>query len=343
MTDYKLAPVLGDGLLPCPFCGGDDIGNRYIETYSCDSSYDIFGCKACGAGFNNDDQSGPSLWNRRDAAPAVQGEPIEVECRQCGACGHVGIDDHRDDHAACHGCDWKGPEPEQDKCPGCGKTDCMAAACPACGSRYELRDTKVVTAPQPAEQQSVMNWRNCYHRASMDLCDIGELLGVPEEDQCTPDIIEAIKALQQPNPLEQAEPMAWMHDSPGRVDVIHAAVKKLLVDSHDTAGHLHRPLDKSEHYTIPLYATPAMKEPEVMKNAMQLAQGPMPTTLGELHDYLDSIRKAWSAQDTKYLGSYESQPLYILPNDPTPGFHLASAKYFAEFGLTFIPVEGASK
>lgn len=76
MSEYKL--VSGgptSRLLPCPFCGGDDIGNRYIETYSCDSSYDIFGCKACGAGFNNDDQSGPSLWNRR-AAPAVQGEPV---------------------------------------------------------------------------------------------------------------------------------------------------------------------------------------------------------------------------------------------------------------------------
>ncbi len=58
----------------------------------------------------------------------------------------------------------------------------------------------------------------------------------------------------------QGEPVAWMHDSPGRVDVIHAEVKKLLVDSHDTAGHLHRPLDKSEHYTIPLYATPQPAE-----------------------------------------------------------------------------------
>ena len=199
------------------------------------------------------------------------------------------------------------------------------------------------TAAQDVAEQPVMNWRNCYHRASMDLCAIGELLGVPEEDQCTPEIIEAIKALQQSNPPEQVEPVAWMHDSPGRVDVISAEVKKLLVDSHDTAGHLHRPLDKSEHYTIPLYTAPAMNEHEEMKNAMQLAQGPKPTTLGQLHDYLDSIRKAWSAQDTKYLGSYESQPLYILPNDPTPGFQLAEAKYFAEFGLTFIPVEGASK
>ncbi|MAG64634.1 MAG: hypothetical protein CMK74_01990 [Pseudomonadales bacterium] len=217
------------------------------------------------------------------------------------------------------------------------------------GETPDQRDARLASAA-PVEReaavlavQPAMNWRNCYHRASMDLCAIGELLGVPEEDQCTPEIIEAIKALQQSNPPEQVEPVAWMHDSPGRVDVISAEVKKLLVDSHDTAGHLHRPLDKSEHYTIPLYTAPAMKEHEEMKNAMQLAQGPKPTTLGQLHDYLDSIRKAWSAQDTKYLGSYESQPLYILPNEPTPGFQLAEAKYFAEFGLTFIPVEGASK
>lgn len=58
--------------------------------------------------------------------------------------------------------------------------------------------------------QPVMNWRNCYHRASMDLCAIGELLGVPEEDQCTPEIIEAIKALQQPSLSAQGEPVAWM-------------------------------------------------------------------------------------------------------------------------------------
>lgn len=51
-------------------------------------------------------------------------------------------------------------------------------------------------------------------------------------------------------------PMAWMHDSPGRVDVIHDTVKKLLHESHEAAAHLHRSLDKSERYTIPLYAAP---------------------------------------------------------------------------------------
>ena len=62
----------------------------------------------------------------------------------------------------------------------------------------------------------------------------------------------------------QTEPVAWMHDSPGRVDVIHASVKKLLGDSRDAAGDFHRPLDKSEHYTIPLYTTP-QPAPDVTK------------------------------------------------------------------------------
>lgn len=38
-------------LLPCPFCGSHDIGNRHVVTYSVDSSYDVFGCKDCGVGF----------------------------------------------------------------------------------------------------------------------------------------------------------------------------------------------------------------------------------------------------------------------------------------------------
>ena len=52
----------------------------------------------------------------------------------------------------------------------------------------------------------------------------------------------------------QVEPVAWMHNLPGRVDVIHTEVKNLLarqaVESHQG---FHRPLDKTEHYTIPLY------------------------------------------------------------------------------------------
>ncbi len=64
-------------------------------------------------------------------------------------------------------------------------------------------------------------------------------------------------------PAASAEPVAWMHDEPGRVDVIHTAVKKLLHDSHEAAGYLHRPLDKSGRYTIPLYAAPVAAQPSV--------------------------------------------------------------------------------
>ena len=35
-------------------------------------------------------------------------------------------------------------DPPEDKCPKCGDTDCMAAACPECGSRYALlADTRI--------------------------------------------------------------------------------------------------------------------------------------------------------------------------------------------------------
>lgn len=61
-------------------------------------------------------------------------------------------------------------------------------------------------------------------------------------------------------PAEAQEPVAYLHDDPDRYDVIHAAVKKLLHDSHDAAGRLHRPVDKSARYTIPLYDHPAPQQ-----------------------------------------------------------------------------------
>ncbi len=49
------------------------------------------------------------------------------------------------------------------------------------------------------------------------------------------------------------KPVAWLHDDPKRFDVIHAEVKELL---QKAGGHLHRPLDKTERYTVPLYTRP---------------------------------------------------------------------------------------
>jgi hypothetical protein len=92
------------------------------------------------------------------ATPAPQAQLAEVaatvyvECRECDVCDHRGINDASDTLAACHGCDWSGPSPVEDKCPGCGEENCMAAACPECGGRYALRADANVPLTPPAAQ-----------------------------------------------------------------------------------------------------------------------------------------------------------------------------------------------
>lgn len=52
-------------LLPCPFCGGEAI-DWYVEAYSLDSSYEMFGCKSCGVGFDTGrDAENVAAWNTR--------------------------------------------------------------------------------------------------------------------------------------------------------------------------------------------------------------------------------------------------------------------------------------
>ncbi|MFG8855882.1 hypothetical protein ACEPWY_26095 [Pseudomonas aeruginosa] len=92
----------------------------------------------------------------RDAALArvaeLENGTVYVEARQCYECHHGGINDSADGLAACHDCDWTGPEPDEDKCPGCHRENCMAAACPECGGRYELVADANIAAP-PAQAQ----------------------------------------------------------------------------------------------------------------------------------------------------------------------------------------------
>ncbi|MDS9748121.1 hypothetical protein [Pseudomonas aeruginosa] len=72
---------------------------------------------------------------------------VYVEARRCDECQHGGINDSATGVAACHECDWTGPEPEEDKCPGCQRENCMAAACPQCGARYVLVASEEIAAP----------------------------------------------------------------------------------------------------------------------------------------------------------------------------------------------------
>ncbi len=78
---------------------------------------------------------------------------VYVEARRCDECQHDGINDSATGVAACHECDWTGPEPEEDKCPGCQRENCMAAACPQCGARYVLVASEEIAAPVAQAQQ----------------------------------------------------------------------------------------------------------------------------------------------------------------------------------------------
>lgn len=63
--------------------------------------------------------------------------------------------------------------------------------------------------------------------------------------------------------LDGMEQVGWQHDSTARYDMIHTEVKELLARS---GGHLLRPLDKTEHYTIPLYRlSPQLQEEKEKK------------------------------------------------------------------------------
>ncbi|WP_227788352.1 hypothetical protein [Pseudomonas aeruginosa] len=94
---------------------------------------------------------------QRDAALARVAElergKVYVEARQCDECQHGGINDSATGVAACHECDWTGPEPEEDRCPGCQRENCMAAACPQCGARYVLVASEEIAAPVAQAQQ----------------------------------------------------------------------------------------------------------------------------------------------------------------------------------------------
>ncbi len=53
------------------------------------------------------------------------------------------------------------------------------------------------------------------------------------------------------------EPVAWKHDDPKRHDAITDSVKELLQRAN--SEYMHRPIDKTEHYTIPLYSPKGLK------------------------------------------------------------------------------------
>ncbi len=113
-------------------------------------------------------------------------------------------------------------------------------------------------------------------------------------------------ALARVAELERQQPVAWMHDQPNRVDVIHRDVKDLLQRVPGSSRGIHRPLDVSEHYTIPLYAAPVAQAqhcvPEVSgigrdfayprSVVLYLRTEPTDDDLRAIHDALRSLAAA---------------------------------------------------
>lgn len=91
-------------------------------------------------------------------APEAKRQRIYVEVRKCDGCNHIGIDDAHKTLGACHECGWSGPEPVEDKCPSCKRENVIAAACPECGSRYVLEDSKEFEMPAPQPHAEPIAW-----------------------------------------------------------------------------------------------------------------------------------------------------------------------------------------
>ncbi|QQN29314.1 hypothetical protein [Pseudomonas syringae group genomosp. 3] len=89
----------------------------------------------------------PGAYPERHAQPVTAKVVLRAEARECREFNHVGINDESSG-SACHSCDWSGGHQAEDKCPGCGDENCMAAACPKCGGRYVLIAEASLNTPQ---------------------------------------------------------------------------------------------------------------------------------------------------------------------------------------------------
>lgn len=89
------------------------------------------------------------------AARLTQDGKLHVTAWQCHGCGHRGIDDGDDAAEACSDCNWRGPCPDEDVCPGCGREGTMVSACPKCGDRYYIKAEADIVIPTAAQAPAV--------------------------------------------------------------------------------------------------------------------------------------------------------------------------------------------
>ena len=68
----------------------------------------------------------------------------------------------------------------------------------------------------------------------------------------------------------------------------------------------------------------------VSRKAMQLAASRTTSTVGELLEYLKALEAVWSVDDTKYLGEFKDQKIYLAQPD---GLVLSYIHYHGGYGL----------
>lgn len=142
-------------------------------------------------------------------APVQKRNRIYVEVRECEGCNHIGIDDAHSTLGACHECDWSGPEPVEDKCPGCGRENVIAAACPDCGSRYVLAASKEFDVPAPQPHPDPIAWMVgtafwwTIEEAERDAAETG-LMAVPVGQLTGTDEVERLRSIERSYGLREA-------------------------------------------------------------------------------------------------------------------------------------------
>lgn len=92
---------------------------------------------------------------KQSAAYLTGDGKLHVTAWQCHGCGHRGIDDGDDAAEACSDCNWRGPCPDEDVCPGCGREGTMVSACPKCGDRYYIKAEADIVIPTAAQAPAV--------------------------------------------------------------------------------------------------------------------------------------------------------------------------------------------
>ncbi|MEQ0996629.1 hypothetical protein [Pseudomonas aeruginosa] len=319
MTESKICTCpSGDGSLrwPCPAHPAEQAGGDER------AAFELFVRKHCGmpahiavnwdAKFTNDAWEG---WKAR--AALAQPSP------KCATCGGTGMVDDGEITCSQGGIPYEnGPVKCVKDCP-----DCKAQPSPAQAEQAEAERPEGPTEDELEaaglgyplhKEEAVKLWYSGFRSEVITVLEAWEAIG--HDIGMNPDkgeLLDSLRymlekceahdaALARVAELERQQPVAWMHDQPNRVDVIHRDVKDLLQRVPGSSRGIHRPLDVSEHYTIPLYAAPVAQAqhsvPEVSgigrdfayprSVVLYLRTEPTDDDLRAIHDGLRSLAAA---------------------------------------------------